>query len=294
MTDSLDDVLMKVMSEAKAEYRDPREVAALVRAILAEANRRKAEKHAAEDRAIATFVESSTPAAVASLVAHAPELQRWTPMVKAYPLAPHVTVLQRDQPAVAEHAVKLVAAADKLVPSHTRAITSVASSHISYGSRLIRGEESEMSVGDAASAESQCFVQGFCSCTYRGQTIRNIRNSIHVCLKTFFPQWAVTRRQKANEGKYAIHLIGARAGFTEAQRELYGTVDMYFHISDMSWSPFGPELQRLEEPSTEYDMDALCASPTEVGLVASVLTAADSQHRFRNRRFNFSYMFTTK
>ena len=93
---------------------------------------------------------------------------------------------------------------------------------------------------------------------------------MHDCLKIFFPQWAATRRQKANEGKYAIRLSGVRAGLTVEQMELYGTIDMYFRIADMSRSPFGPELQKLEESSTEYDVDVLCVSSTEAGLVASV------------------------
>jgi hypothetical protein len=270
VTDSLDDVLMQVMADAKHEYRNPKEVAALVRHVQGEANRRRMAKIEADDRAIATFVETSTPAAVAGLVEHAPDLQRWAPMVKAYPLAPHVTLLHRDQPAVAEQAVKLVATVDTLLHGHTRSITSVAQNHVTHGCRLIRGAASETDTGATINAESPCFVDGFCSCTYRGRTIRNIRNSMHGCLKIFFPQWAATRRQKANEGKYAIRLSGARAGLTAEQIELYGTIDMYFHIADMSWSPFGPELQRLEAPSTEYDVDALCASSTEVGLVASV------------------------
>ena len=185
VTDSLDDVLMQVMADAKHEYRNPKEVAALVRHVQGEANRRRMAKIEADDRATATFVETSTPAAVAGLVEHAPDLQRWAPMVKAYPLAPHVTVLCRDQPAVAEQAVKLVAAADALLHGHTRSITSVAQNHVTHGCRLIRGADSETGTGATINAESPCFVDGFCSCTYRGRTIRNIRNSMHGCLTIF-------------------------------------------------------------------------------------------------------------
>ena len=186
----VDDVVLQLVHDAKVECTNPTKVVSLIRAIRRESSRRQAARVADGERVVAKFIEQETPVAVASLAANSEELKPWESMLKAHPLGPHATLVHKDPRAAADNAIKLVAAADNLQHNRKGVVTAVATEFVNHAVRLIRGAEStsanEVPPGEDE-CDSKCFVQGFCSCSFRGRKVRLIRISLLSAFKLFFP-----------------------------------------------------------------------------------------------------------
>jgi hypothetical protein len=184
----VDEVVMQLVHDAKAECSNPTEVVSLIRSIKRESNRREASQVSADELAVANFSEQATPLAVAGLTAHSEELRPWASMLNAQPLGPNVTLVHTDPHAAADNAVQLVAAAELGIKTHKRGLTVVANEFVDHAVRLIRGVEAQSASEVppyADECDGRCFVHGYCSCSIRGRKVRNIGNSLLSTLKLF-------------------------------------------------------------------------------------------------------------